>query len=402
MTLWSTGGPGSERRVTWLELFFDLVFVAAVAQVGTPLATDYSVHGLARYAFLLLVIWWAWNGYAVYATRFDSGDRVQFTLTLLQMIAVIFMAANAEDGLDSVSSAGFAAAYAVMRAILVLQYLRASRRPEASGLAREYACGFGLAAVLWLVSAVVPVPWRYALWSMALVIDIGTAMVASRHTHALPPHATHLPERFGLFTLILLGESIVSIMKGIQAQPVWTLPAAVSALLGIGLIFGFWWGYFEGAAAAAPRHIRSRRDVRQFEVWNYAHLFLYLGLALVGVGIEHIVRTGAASPLRAGEAWLLCAATAGVMAALAVLGTISSGDNGYERRRRAAGRLALSLLPLGMPWIAPLVSPAFVVCSLAAGCVFHSLGMAKRPGTGSATGRSVAALPESVDRRVRV
>lgn len=86
---WS-GLPAAERRVTWAELFFDLVFVAAVAQVGAPLAEHYSFAGIGRYAFLLLVIWWAWNGYAVYATRFDADAGAQRVLTLGQMAAVIF------------------------------------------------------------------------------------------------------------------------------------------------------------------------------------------------------------------------------------------------------------------------------------------------------------------------
>jgi low temperature requirement protein LtrA len=121
LRLWSEHGDAGARKVTWLELFFDLVFVAAIAQVGAPLATDYTLHGLFRYAFLLLPIWWAWHGFAMYITRFDADDGVQRALTFLQMTAVIFMAANAEDGLDSDSAAGFAAAYAVMRLMLGAQ-----------------------------------------------------------------------------------------------------------------------------------------------------------------------------------------------------------------------------------------------------------------------------------------
>jgi low temperature requirement protein LtrA len=316
--LWSHRQSDTVRRVTWIELFFDLVFVAVVAQVGTPLATDYSFHGLARYAFLLLVIWWAWNGYAVYATRFDADDGPQRVMTMIQMIAVIFMAANAEDGLDSVSSAGFAAAYAVMRLVLVLQYVRASAIPAARRLAREHATGFGVAAVVWLASSLTPAPLRYACWAIALAVDLGTALLTARHTRQLPPHAEHLPERFGLFTLILLGESIVAIMKGIQAQPDWTPMAAGAALLGIIVIFACWWAYFEGARAAQERHIRTARDARLFEIWNYAHLPLYLGLALTAVGFEHIVKTGGAAP-HPEEAWLLACAIACVSISLVVL-----------------------------------------------------------------------------------
>jgi low temperature requirement protein LtrA len=154
---------------------------------------------------------------------------------------------------------------------------------------------------------------------MALAIDLGTALVTARHTRHLPPHAEHLPERFGLFTLILLGESIVAIMKGIQAQPDWTPSAAGAAFLGIGLIFACWWAYFEWARAATTRRIATARDARRFELWNYAHLPLYLGLALTAVGVEHIVKLGGIASLHAEEVLLLASAIATVVAALVVL-----------------------------------------------------------------------------------
>ena len=137
-----------QRRVTWAELFYDLVFVAAVAQAGAILAPDYSLPGLGRYALMLAVIWWAWNGYAMYATRFVAGDRVDQSLTGLQMFAVIFLAANADGTLESVSTAGFFAADAVMRVGLVLQYLRTIAIPAARPLALESAAGIGAAAAV--------------------------------------------------------------------------------------------------------------------------------------------------------------------------------------------------------------------------------------------------------------
>jgi low temperature requirement protein LtrA len=310
----------AERRVTWVELFFDLVFVAAVSQVGGPLMANYSFAELGRYAFLLLVIWWAWHGYAVYATRFDTDDRVERAATLLQMLAVVFMAANAEDGLDSVSSAGFAAAYAVMRLILVARYLRASRRPGARRLALDYATGFGVAAVLWLGSAVTPAPWRYGVWATALALDLGTAAFAGRHTLAMPPHAAHLPERFGLFTLILLGEAIVAVMKGVQQQPNWSVAAASTALSGIALVCAVWWWYFDVAAAADHRHVRDDADRRALDVWSHAHVPLYLGVALIGVGVERAVIAGGWQGLRNEEAWLVATAVALASAALVTLG----------------------------------------------------------------------------------
>lgn len=320
---WSTL-PATERRVTWAELFFDLVFVAAVAQVGAPLAEHYAFAEVGRYAFLLLVIWWAWNGYAVYATRFDADAGVQRALTLAQMAAVIFMAANAEQGLDSASSAGFAAAYAVMRLVLVGQYLHAATIPAARRLALEHAAGYGAAALMWLTSALLEPPLRYGCWALALTVDVATAAFVARHTRRLPPHASHLPERFGLFTLILLGESIVATMKGIQSQPIWTPSAAATAFGGIGLIFFFWWFYFDAADVTAHRTVHTRRQARLFEVWNYTHVPLYLGLALTGVGIEHSVRLGGVGALHGEEPWVLAFAIALAFASLSVLAATGS------------------------------------------------------------------------------
>jgi low temperature requirement protein LtrA len=375
--LWSGQQSAASRRVTWVELFFDLVFVAVVAQVGTPLATDYSLHALARYTFLLLVIWWAWNGYAVYTTRFDARDAVQRATTLLQMVAVIFMAANAEDDLSSASSAGFAAAYGVMRLILVAEYVRASGVERARRLAREYAIGFGMAALLWLGSAVAPAHVRFVLWGLAITIDVGTALLTSRHTTVLPPDGAHLPERFGLFTLILLGESIVAITKGIQSQIDWSLPAAAAAFSGIGLVFAVWWTYFEGAAGPAHRHIMTRRDARWFELWNYAHLPLYVGLALTGVGVEHIVRGGGAAPLHLEEALLLCTATAIALFALSLVAVASDRVDPRVRRRllgagAGASAAAIALAPVGL-----VVVPALVVAGLALVATLHGRLLAR-------------------------
>jgi low temperature requirement protein LtrA len=364
--LWQPPHDDDGRRVTWVELFFDLVFVAVVAQVGAPLAEHYSPGAVGRYAFLLFVTWWAWHGFAVYATRFHGSDAFQRATALLQMVAAIFMAANGEGELASASSAGFAAAYALMRLILVGEYLRASTLPPARRLALEHAAGYGIAALLWLASALVPVPARFALWGLALAVDVGTAVLTSRHATALPPHAAHLPERFGLFTLILLGESMVAIVAGIQQQSDWSIAAAVPAFAGIALVFAVWWGYFQGAAGAADRPVATPAQKRGFEVWSYAHMPLYLGVGVIGVGIEHIVAAGGIGHLHLEEGLLLCGGTAAAVLALTLV-AISSDEVSAGARRRilAAGGVlaaaALALAPVGVH-----VAPAFVVAGLAA------------------------------------
>src|SRR6185436_6439763 len=146
----SADGLEEGRRVTWMELFFDLIFVAAVAQVGTHLRDDYSPAGLLRFSLLFFLIWWAWLGHTNFSTRFDTDDLIQRALTALQLFLVAVMAVNATGALDSRDSAGFAAAYAVMRFVLAGQFLRARGVRRARPLTTRYALTCGVAALLWL------------------------------------------------------------------------------------------------------------------------------------------------------------------------------------------------------------------------------------------------------------
>jgi low temperature requirement protein LtrA len=256
--LHTRAAAGGERKVSWLELFFDLVFVAAVAQVAEPLREHYTLGELTRFAPLFLLIWWAWTGRAVFSTRFEPDDLVHRALTMVEMFAVAVMAANARDSLASRSSAGFAAAYAGVRIILLVHYWRATALREARELSVLYLAGHGMAAVLWLLSSVVPLNLRLALWLVAFLMDLGTPWLTVDRSVHLPPHPSHLPERFGLFTLILLGESVVAVMKGIESQETWSPLAAAAAFSGVAALFGIWWWYFEGLKAAAERAVRSR------------------------------------------------------------------------------------------------------------------------------------------------
>jgi len=321
----STGEAG--RKVTWLELFFDLVFVAAVAQVAEPLGREYSVDGLIRFTPLFALIWWAWTGHTVFSTRFDTDDLVQHVLTFVQMFAVAAMAANARDALDSRSSAGFAAAYAVVRLILVAQYARARQIREARPLTVRYLTGHGLAAALWLVSALTPAPMRFWVWGVAFAIDLGTPWIAIPHSVTVPPDAAHLPERFGLFTLILLGQSVVAVMQGMESQDDWTPAAATSAFVGMAALFVIWWWYFDKAAGASEQPVRTGREAIRFHIWSYAHFPLALGILVLGVGIERIVMAASRRPLAASDYPILMGAVAAVAVATTVIAACTTSTS---------------------------------------------------------------------------
>jgi low temperature requirement protein LtrA len=364
----STGESG--RRVTWLELFFDLVFVAAVAQVAGPLRQDYSIGGLVRVTPLLALIWCAWTGHSLFSTRFDTDDLVQRALTLVQMFVVAVMAANARDALDSRSSAGFAAAYAGVRFILVAQYLRARHVQEARPLTIRYLAGHGSAAVLWLASALIPAPARFWTWGLAFIIDLGTPWLAIPHTVRVPPDAAHLPERFGLFTLILLGESVVAVMQGMESQEDWTPAAAICAFAGMAILFLIWWWYFDGAAGASEQPVRTRRDAIRFQVWSYAHFPLSLGIVIVGVGIQRIVTAASRTTLPASDAAILMAGAAMVMLAI---GTIAACGPRPPRRRfhDALATTALTGATFAVGTFVRGGSPVWIVLSLSCLCALQ-------------------------------
>jgi low temperature requirement protein LtrA len=365
-------GAYSARKVTWLELFFDLVFVAAVAQVAATLHTEYSLAGLVRFTPLFALIWWAWTGHTVFSTRFDSDDVVQRMLTLVQMFAVAAMAANAKEALDTRSSAGFAAAYAVVRFLLVAQYFRARHVPDARPLTTRYLVGHGSAAVLWLGSALVPAPARFWIWALAFAIDLGTPWLAIPHSVKVPPDPAHLPERFGLFTLILLGESVVGVMRGMESQEQWPPSAAASAFLGMGIAFLIWWWYFDGALGASEQPVRSKREAVRFHIWSYAHFPLYLGIVVAGVGVERIVTAASKYSLSGNESLILTSAVATVMAAMTAIGWTSAG-----RRRHAASGIprsvALVAATLAVGLTGWFTVPVLLIATLAFFCALQLL-----------------------------
>ena len=203
-----------ERHATWLELFFDLVFVISIAEVVHTLEDYRTLADFAGAAGLFVAVWWAWVGYTVYADRFDTDDLLHRVLVLVGMLAVIAMALSVHDALHG-GSARFALAFVVVRGIVLLLNARARRHAAAARpLLNLYLTAFSFGASLWLVSVLVPEPARYLLWGIALVLELSAPWVGRHQIERAPIHASHLVERFGLFTLIVLGE-----VTGVDRRP---------------------------------------------------------------------------------------------------------------------------------------------------------------------------------------
>src|SRR5919204_6640159 len=233
-----------ERHATWLELFLDLVFVVAIAELGTAFAHHVSAQGFLSYLALFVPIWWAWAGFTFYATRFDTDDLVYRALTLLGMFGVAALATTVPAAFDGHGN-GFALAYACIRLVIVVLYVRARRHvPQARALANWFLLMFSTAVVLWLVSLAVASPWKYVVWGAALAFELGAPPRAWRLIRHAPIHPSHIPERFGLLTIIVLGEAVIAVVLG-TVNVSWTPLSGAAAFGGFLVAASVWWLYFD-------------------------------------------------------------------------------------------------------------------------------------------------------------
>jgi low temperature requirement protein LtrA len=341
-----------ERHATWTELFFDLVFVAAIAELGSVLRDDPSLEGILRMAALFVPVWWVWIGYTLYADRFDSDDAVFRGLMFAGMLGSGALAINVHYVADG-SSAGFALSYVAVRIVLLALYDRARRHvPQARPLVVRYMRGFSVSVALWLVSLAFHGWARYAIWAVAMTIDVGTPVtMPARVFRLLPVHQSHLPERFGLFILIVLGETVVSVTAA-SAGIDWTVRAGVVAACGFVAVACLWWIYFDLLDLSAIRGA----SFRTFEVYFYGHLPLLIGLTGVGAGTKLAIAGATGDALDGGvRATLL----GGVALALAVLAGIEAVTKRNARDRALLGRavaaFALVVLALAGGGLAPVV-----------------------------------------------
>jgi low temperature requirement protein LtrA len=253
------------------------------------------------------------------------------------MGAAAFMAVNVPDGLGK-NSAGFAISYAAIRTILVIEYLRTGRHvPSTRPLVTRYTIGFSIAAGLWFVSAFVPPPFRFVFWIIGLIIDISTPTVFMfRLSVRFSPNIFHLPERFGSFTIIVLGISILGVVDGISSHN-WTIESITDAALGLGIAFSLWWIYFDTVDGSEIRALRKERRVGVYVSWLFIHFPLLIGFTALGVSIEHVVLSNQNLALPIAEKWLLSISVSMCLFALGVMHITSEktrSDTNIPSRRR--------------------------------------------------------------------
>lgn len=354
-----------ERHASHLELFYDLVFVAAIAQLSRLLSHEYSIAGLFHFAALFVPVWWAWIGNTFYLTRFEADDMTDRLLTLGQMMFVASLAIHIPLGLGG-HSVGFALSYVGVRALLIAQYQRAGKHlPKARPLTFRYVTGFTIAAALWLLSTVVPPPFRFVLWAIGIAIDFLTPLTAGTLHLKLPPHVSHLPERFGLFTIIVLGEAIVATVQGTTTQALQN-GGIFTGAFGLVIAFALWWAYFNDVNAAEARAMQTRDDANSYQVWMYVHLPLTMAITAAAVGVKHVLNLKTGEHLPAVEGWVFCLAMAVCMTCLNLIflhaPNIARNDHA---RRYLWPHHVLALLMLFCGVFSSRIAPVFLMALLA-------------------------------------
>jgi len=307
--------PGeSNRTATTLELLYDLCFVVAVAQASAGLhhgiADGRVAHSIAGFGLVFFAIWWAWMGFTWFASAFDTDDVPYRVTVLVQIFGTLVLAAGVPRAFEHTDYGLVTAGYAVMRVGLVTQWLRAALTPSPRRwTALRYAIGITVCQTGWIALLALPAhDWVYG-WFVLAPLEIAVPVWAE----ACAPttwHPHHIAERYGLMTIIVIGESVLSTTVAIQTalDSGHLTGGLVSVIAGAPLVFfSMWWLYF-----ARPHHTRLR-SFRQAFFWGYVHYFVFASAAAVGAGVavavDHATDHGAIGDFAAGLALAIPAAT---------------------------------------------------------------------------------------------
>jgi low temperature requirement protein LtrA len=277
-----------------LELLFDLTFVVAIAaltaQLGHGIAEGHALDELAPFLQVFFAIWWAWMNFTWFASSYDTDDVLYRLLTMLQMAGVLVLAAGVPTAFADGNFRAVTFGYLVMRIGLVAQWVRAGiEHPAGRATAFRYAAGISAVQVLWLLrlalaeAGVLPPASLVPVFAGLVVLELAVPPWAER-TRSTNWHPHHIAERYGLFTIILLGESVLAASTGVQAGfSEGGLGGAfvTIALGGLVLLFALWWLYF---LEPSGRGLADNRD-RSY-LWGYGHYGIFASLAALGAGLE--------------------------------------------------------------------------------------------------------------------
>ncbi len=276
------------RPASTLELFFDLVFVVAVsiasAQLHHALSHGDFVHGITSYAMIFFAVWWAWMNFTWFATSFDTDDWLYRVTTIVQMGGVLVLAAGIPAAFEHGDFRVPVIGYIVMRVAMIAQWLRASRAAgELRSAARRYAIGIAVVQVLWIIFLIVPSgPPQIVAFVICALLEISVPVFAE-YRRQTPWHPHHITERYGLFTLIVLGESLLASANAIidaSHELESFVPLISISALTLAVTASLWWIYFW-----APHH-RAITTFASSLRYGYTHYIVFAAAAAFSAGIE--------------------------------------------------------------------------------------------------------------------
>jgi low temperature requirement protein LtrA len=285
----------THRAATPLELFFDLTFVVAIAQTAEGLHHGLvEGHGgdvLPAFPLMFFGIWWAWMNFTWFASAYDTDDAIYRLAVLVQLVGVLVVAAGVPRGLSDHDFGIATVGYVIMRLALVAQWLRAAAsHPDGRRCALRYATGLALVQCLWV--ARLTLHDGPGIVGFLLLVAVELAIPYWGESGGRTPwHPGHIAERYGLFTLIVLGESVLAATVGVQValDTTSTLGDLAPVIVGgILTVFFMWWMYFdmpgEQVVARARARFADGRSKGAF-LWGYGHYLVFAGAAAAGAGL---------------------------------------------------------------------------------------------------------------------
>lgn len=340
---------GLQKRATWLELFYDLIFVAAFIQLGNGLSEHVSVFGALAFAGAFVPLWVAWTGLTFFINRYTVDDFAHRILVFFQMFAVGGMAIGASTVVGG-EVAGFSLFTGVAQLIVSLLNWRAYYQvPETRAYARYWGRVFALSGIAWVIAAWLPSGLAFGLWAIATLMVLMAPL--SRQSLELsdrqPYDFHHLAERYALLTLIVLGESFVKILSALSAEKQ-GLPLYAQTAVLLSITCGMWWVYFDDIAESHLKPGRAR-----WIVWLYAHLPVQIGFTGMGVAIKKALHFNWDVAAPDGYRWLLAGFVSLALFGVAALDTVTERkhaqitDRARTNMRLFSGCVVLVLAPAG-------------------------------------------------------
>ena len=271
----------AHRAATPLELLFDLVFVVAIARAASELhhgiAENHAPEAILGFVIIFMGIWWAWMNFTWFASSYDTDDVPYRLLVMTQMTGALILAAGVGGDFSTV-----VVGYVIMRMAQVAQWIRAARSdPDRTTTSYRYAFGIAALQVLWIARLWVAEEWQVPTFFMLILLELIVPIWAelARQT---TPHPDHIVERYGLLTIIVLGESILSATVALQSvidTDDWNVSLVGIIVGGLLVIYSMWWLYFDQSV----EHLMD--GIRTVFTWGYGHYVIFAAAAAVGAGL---------------------------------------------------------------------------------------------------------------------